>query len=225
MLRFLKPLGCAGMSGLFLLVLSGTAKADTVVFDTCGSAGSPPPHGTCTGQQTFTSSPSSTTIKVDGFTPASNSGSLFAKQGGGDENGMGLTNDGTGDDEITPGSFIQITIPTSLVGVPLTITMGSTTGHTSTTTGDEWEIFENTSAGTLSGGTVEGNDFGEGSTDTLTFTPGLGDLYIDVTSLNGNVLLSSLSFTTAPTPEPSGLALLGTGILGLAGVVRRKLKV
>jgi hypothetical protein len=31
--------------------------------------------------------------------------------------------------------------------------------------------------------------------------------------------------TAAPTPEPSSLALLGTGVLGLAGVVRRKLSV
>ena len=31
--------------------------------------------------------------------------------------------------------------------------------------------------------------------------------------------------TPAPTPEPGTLALLGTGVLGLAGVIRRKLKV
>lgn len=220
MLRFLKPLGCVGMSGLFLLILSGTARADTVVFNICGTSGS---SGACSsGAKTFTSSAGTITLTPFGTFATGAPANLFAKNNGGDEVGMGLTNDPTSnftEDEITSGSFIQITIPTSLVGVPLTITMGSTTD------GEEWQIFENTTSGTLSGGTSEGTGMGEGTSDQLTFTPGAGDLYIDVTSLDGNVLLSSLSFTPAPTPEPSGLALLGTGILGLAGVVRRKLKV
>ena len=223
MSRFLKPIGCV-MSGLLLLALSGTAKADTVVFDTCGTGGGS--NVACSGQQSFTSSPSGTVLKVDAFTPPSNSGSLFAKLGGGDENGMGLTNDPTHDNEITVGSFIQITIPSSLVGTPITIVMGSTTGGAvGSTAGDEWKIFENTAAGTLAGGTSEGTGFGEGTSNSLTFTPGAGDLYIDVTALEGNVLLSSISFTApSTTPEPGGLALLGTGILGLVGVARSKFR-
>ena len=35
--------------------------------------------------------------------------------------------------------------------------------------------------------------------------------------------ISTTTTGTAPTPEPSGIVLLGSGILGLAGVLRRKL--
>jgi hypothetical protein len=42
---------------------------------------------------------------------------------------------------------------------------------------------------------------------------------------NGNPADASISITPAPVPEPGSLALLGTGVLGLAGIVRRKLAV
>ncbi|HZY72751.1 MAG TPA: PEP-CTERM sorting domain-containing protein [Edaphobacter sp.] len=61
--------------------------------------------------------------------------------------------------------------------------------------------------------------------------PGLGLSYGAGDSLNGQKLTSfgepfdgnSVNFTASPVPEPTSLMLMGTGVLGLVGVVRRKL--
>jgi hypothetical protein len=72
-----------------------------------------------------------------------------------------------------------------------------------------------TLSGTLSGMTASGFTT-TGSTVQLTVSTGLG--YFD-----GSVILSS-GDTNVVVPEPGSLVLLGTGLIGLAGVVRRKLK-
>ena len=73
-----------------------------------------------------------------------------------------------------------------------------------------------TLSGTLSGTTASGFKT-TGSTVQLTVNTGLG-------YFNESVLLSS-GDTNIVVPEPGTLGLLGTGLIGLAGVVRRKLKV
>lgn len=209
MSSLLKPLGCFGMLGLLLLIAPGAAHAAPITFsfDHCGGGGT----GSCGA---------TTTYNVGGFTivataEAPGAGNLlWAKNAGGDENGLGLTSDTSGDHEITPGFFIQLNISSILGNNPLTMLMDSSTGS------DAWSIYETNTSGSMTGGSTLKTGTTEGA-----FTINPGDTYLDITATGGNVLLSSLSFNTAATPEPGSLVLLGTGILGLAGVVRRKLKV
>jgi len=72
-----------------------------------------------------------------------------------------------------------------------------------------------TLTGTLSG-QLEGGSTVQGVTVQLTINTGKG-------FFNGATNISS-GDTSITTPEPGSLSLMGTGLLGLAGLVRRKLK-
>ena len=58
---------------------------------------------------------------------------------------------------------------------------------------------------------------------TIDSTASLGSITYTAETANEGILTGSIEGPAAPTPEPSTLALFGTGILGLAGVARRKL--
>jgi len=142
---------------------------------------------------------------------------LFGKNDGGDENGVGLNNDSTGDHEITSGNFIQLNV-SSLIGTAITIQMGSTTSP------DAYEIFGSSSGtNTTIANVLKTCNSSTSSTceSSFTITPTLQ--YLDFTATAGNVLLSSISYTQSTgTPEPVSFVLAGTGLIGMYFIRRRK---
>ncbi|HKT46710.1 MAG TPA: PEP-CTERM sorting domain-containing protein [Candidatus Acidoferrales bacterium] len=128
---------------------------------------------------------------------------LSCKDEGTNEFGLGIFSDSDG--EINTHNFVQIA---GLTGATLTVIE-------SVQSNEGFELFGSSSNGVL-GTTLLGSDHGCG---TCTVTVNLGSFtFLDITASSGNVLLDNLS----PTPEPSSYLLLGTGLLMLGFIVRRK---
>jgi hypothetical protein len=137
--------------------------------------------------------------------------SLYAKTDDGDEEGLGLVNDPSHDDEITVDNFIQPDM-SGLNSLSFTIKIGSSTGS------DAYSIYDSATKG------VAESLFASGKTETsytLTAAQIAADPYISLTATRGNVLLGPATIT--PAPEPGTLLLMGAGFIMIGLGSRNKL--
>jgi hypothetical protein len=149
-----------------------------------------------------------TIITATAFGPGSPA--LFGKGLGGDENGVGLTNDTFGENEISPGSFIQL----SLANINFALNSANMSFLAdSTTAGDTWQVFGSNTSGVLGGtllGSCVGSDGPGNACEIQTTINGAGNFkFLDVTAAVGNVLLSEVNTTAVPGP------IAGAGLPGL----------
>ena len=189
---------------------AGTGYCDTISF-----VGSNSVLGT---SQVYGTAPF--TVTVYGFTNPSVPTNLYGKNEGGSENGVGIATTGS-EHEITANTFVQVDLAN--ISGAYTLSIGST---------QDIEGFNACISNTLGvlGACIAFPDPGSDPFTTSTFNTSQGR-YISIQAngvlQNGsdNVLLDGLNFTSSPVPEPSSLLLLGTGILGAAGIIRRKLSI
>jgi PEP-CTERM motif len=214
-----------------LRVLCTVACAVMPVLGTTVTGVFAPPGGSLTASHTYIFSGYSITATAFGpNNPAGGAVQLYGKTAGGDETGAGLTNDPSGDFEITVGSFIQLdlsNLPHDINGqiLPgLSITMGSTTS-------ESFRISQSNNSGTLGGcpNCWTGTSNGSVLITPAPFVTGVGaKKYLDITSTGGNVLLVSISFDDGggggaqTTPEPLTFALVGGGLIGMYFIRRRR---
>jgi hypothetical protein len=145
---------------------------------------------------------------------------LFGKNGGAGENGLGLTNDPTGQNEISGTSFIRISFPSFFPSPRFQATASFIMG--STTEDESWLVLGSTSPTTgyvllFPPFPLAGNDelsHRLPNQDGIPFGP-LFPYYI-FEATNGNVLLSSISVAPGPIAGAGlpGLILASGGLLG-----------
>ena len=212
------------------LALSATAANATVVVFDFGVGPNGAVDGTWAGDQgqskTYTASGLSLTASAFGPSAGDFSDHLYGKHLGGDENGLGMTNDPTGQHEIYYGKgFIQLNV-SGLTGDSLSVNFGSTTS------GEEWAVYGTNTAGTVGSSTISnghliGTGFTEGGAGRALTG---GYTYYDIVSISpqnnwtgdgGNVLLTSLT-ANLPVPEPDTWALMILGVFGVGAAMRQR---
>jgi len=189
----------------FSLLGIPTASAETWTFPD-GLAGAD------TATHTFSSTPGNVIITATGFSsPAAlaigtPNVDLFGKSGGGNENGLGLVNDPSGENEITGTSLIRIAMAAGLTA-PVTFQMGSTTGT------EAWQVSGSSSATTGFVPLLAGND---NLSHPLPF-----ENFYTFAATSGNVLLASISAVPGPIVG-AGLPGLIAACGGLIALARRR---
>ena len=129
---------------------------------------------------------------------------LVCKAGGVGEMGVGISGDE--DNEIDSDDFVQLDIS----GLNLAqVTIESVQSN------EGFQIFGSNSNGVLGGTSLAMNSDGSVTQSVTLNTQGFK--FLDITATTGNVLVDSVT-----TPEPSSYFLMGTGLLMLGFMMRRK---
>jgi len=220
------------VSRIFLGLLAGAALCTTsaaiaaVTFDFGSQPGNLGPTATYTsGGLTVTA-----TGYSDGLNPLALT-DLYGKNSAGDERGLGLVADPSGENEIywgnsNLGAYVEVDV-SALFGLVTNAQffMGSTTGGAPA--GEQWAVNGSNIAGCgWFCGSSRVTGFDEGTHDLFDFgTYKYYDFYSLGTSGNGapgNVLLGGLVLTPVPEPGTWATMLLGFGAIGLAMRRNRK---
>jgi hypothetical protein len=216
----------AGLAAGFTLGVGG-AQAGTVTWNLSSPAGD-----VGSNSHTYTSITGGFQLTASGFTSLNNTmggsfGSpvdLWGKTGGGDETGLGLANDASGDHEIQGTNVIEINFTNArLAGVTnFGFQMGSSTADT--TGGETWKVL-----GSVSGtpGTFnlvlsllddENPHTLSGVNDTYNFY--VFEVVPHAGFPNDNVLIQNVTGVSA-VPEPATWAMMLLGFAGLGFAFRQ----
>lgn len=209
------------------LALATSANATVVTFN-FGALADTAGHTTGNLTNTATFVDDGLTIVAKGFGYPTGTADLYGKHNGGDENGLGLNNDPSGDHEIYyHKGFVQLDL-SSFFGA---VVAGSTYfGTNSTTGGEAWAVY-----GSNTSGSYSGNPLLTGNTEGAHLLPGIGTYkyydFVETAQAGGeNFLVTDISTTTqtvtthqggAPEPASWALMIVGFGLAG-AGLRRRR---